>query len=68
MSEQIKIPTIDVKQYGGKQVAILNGEIVASGDTSEEVLRRAQQEHPATSRSDIHLLAVPKYLHVIYHA
>lgn len=38
-----KIPTIDVKKYGGKQIAIVDGSIIASGETTKETLERAKK-------------------------
>jgi len=66
MSTDIKIPTIDVKKYGGQQVAIVDGKIVASGQTSEEVVRKAKKDYPDRPLSDIHLLTVPKSIYTIY--
>ena len=64
----LPVPPIDVKQYGGKQVAIVDGKIVAEGRTLEEVLRKAQEEYPERPLSDIGVLAVPKTMYVIYYA
>ncbi len=61
----IKIPTIDVKKYGGLQVAIVDGKIVAQGHTWEEVLRRARTQFPDTPLSEIRVFSVPKSLYVI---
>jgi hypothetical protein len=38
--KEAKIPIIDIKKYGGKQVAIAKGKIIASGNTTEEVLKK----------------------------
>ena len=65
MSEQTKIPTIDIKKYGGKQVAIIDGEVVAEGRTAQEVIDKAKKKMPERPLSDIHVFAVPKTLHVI---
>lgn len=62
-----KIPIIDVKKYGGKQVAIFDGEIVATGRTANEVIRRAQNKFPAKPVREFLLLSVPKSVYVIYH-
>ena len=61
-------PIIDVKKYGGKQVAIVDGKIVAEGKTLEEVVRRAKNKLPTRSLSEIKIFSVPKSLAVIYHA
>src|SRR3990167_1983523 len=63
----VKIPTIDIKKYGGLQVAIVNGKIIAEGHTWEEVLQNAQKKFPKTPLSEIRVFSVPKSLHVIYY-
>lgn len=62
------LPTIDIKKYGGKQVAIVDGRIVASGHTLQEVIRRARKRVPSRPLHEIRVFAVPKSLSVIYHA
>ena len=62
-----KTPIIDVKKYGGKQVAIAGGRILASGRTLEEVIRRAKMSAPAKPLSEIRIFSVPKTLSVIYY-
>ena len=59
-------PIIDINTYGGQQVAIVDGRIVAAGTDTEEVLQAAQQEVPGATWQDILLVSVPKSLHVIY--
>jgi len=66
MSEDIKIPTIDVKKYGGKQVAIVEGEIVASGTDTAEILKEVQRKIPQATWRDILLVSVPEGLTVVY--
>ena len=60
-------PVIDVKKYGGKQVAIAGGRIISSGRTLSEVLRRAKIIAPQKPMSEIRIFSVPKTLSVIYH-
>lgn len=60
-------PIIDVKKYGGKQVAIVNGKIVASGDTAKEVLEKAQRKFPKATWRDVLIVAVPEGITVVYH-
>lgn len=60
------IPTIDIKKYGGKQVAISKGKIIASGTDTREVLRKAKLRLPQASWQDILLVSVPKGLTVVY--
>ncbi len=62
------IPTIDIKKYGGKQVAVVKGKIVASGETTKEVLNKAQRLVPKSTWEDILLISVPKGLMVVYNS
>lgn len=64
--KQFKIPTIDVKKYGGRQVAIVKGKIVASGADTKEVLKKARVALPQSHWRDILLVSVPKGLMVVY--
>ena len=59
-------PIIDVKKYGGKQVALVQGRIVASGRTTLEVLDRAKRRVAPQEDSEIWIFAVPKTLTFIY--
>lgn len=61
-----KLPIIDVKKYGGKQVAVVKGKIVASGTATESVLRKAKKAFPNAGWRDILLVSVPKGLTVVY--
>lgn len=63
-----KLPVIDIKKYGGKQVAIAEGRIIASGYTLEEVIRRARKHAPLRPLCEIKVFSVPKTLSVIYYA
>ena len=67
MKIQKKIPTIDIEKYGGKQVAILDGKVIASGRTLGEVLQKARKKAPRRPLHDIKILAVPETLTVIYY-
>lgn len=64
--KRLKIPIIDIKKYGGKQVAIVQGRIVAAGETTKEVLEKVQTKFPKISWSEILLISVPKGLTVVY--
>ena len=66
--KHIKVPVIDIKRYGGLQVAIVDGNIIAEGRTWEEVLQNAQKKFPDMPLSEIRVFSVPKSLHVIYYA
>ena len=59
-------PTIDVKKYGGKQVGILNGKIVAAGKDGHEVLSKIRKKFPAVSWREVLLVSVPKGITVVY--
>lgn len=59
--------TIDVEKYGGKQVAIVDGKIVASGEETLKVLQEAQKKYPNRPQEDIKILAVPQTTSVIYY-
>ncbi|TSC73546.1 MAG: hypothetical protein G01um101470_25 [Parcubacteria group bacterium Gr01-1014_70] len=63
---QQKIPTIDIKKYGGKQVAVVNGRIVAFGETTREVLERARKKTVHSQWKEILLITVPRGLTVVY--
>ena len=62
-----KIPPIDVKKYGGKQIAILNGRVIAFGRTLEEVIRRAKKNAPKRPLNEIKIFSVPTTLTVTFH-
>ena len=64
--KKFKTPIIDVKKYGGKQVAIVRGRIVASGRSTRAVFERAKMDVPPEYHEEIWLFAVPKGLNFIY--
>ena len=68
MKRRNKIPLIDVKKYGGKQVAIVGGKVIAVGNTLEEVILRARMRVPSRPLEEIKIFSVPKTLSVIYYA
>ena len=61
-----KIPTIDIKKYGGKQVAVVKGKIIASGETTREVLELARKKTDHSHWKEILLVTVPRGLTVVY--
>ena len=63
--KRVKMPIIDVKKYGGKQVAIVNGEIIASGNTLTEVVELARKRAPRKPLNEIRIFSVPPTLSVI---
>lgn len=48
------------QQYAGKHVALIDGKIVASGNTSMEVFEKAKKLSPDKLSEDIGLLYIPK--------
>lgn len=67
MKRNVKLPVIDVKKYGGKQVAMVDGKIVASGRTLREVIERARRVFPSKPLHEIKIFSVPQSLSVIYY-
>lgn len=67
MKKQITLPIIDVKKYGGKQVAIVNGRIVAVAQSLEEVVKKVRILMPKLPLGEIRIFSVPKTLSAIYH-
>lgn len=63
--KRVKVPVIDVKKYGGKQVAIVNGKIIASGRTLTEVVELAKKQAPHKPLNEIRVFSVPPTLSVI---
>ena len=68
MKKDNKLPIIDVKKYGGKQVAIADGRIIASGTTLKEVIAKAQKHTPKRPLHEIRIFSVPRHLSVVYYA
>lgn len=65
-NRKLPIPVIDIKKYGGRQIAITDGRVIASGLTLDEVIQRAKKVAPKKSLHEIHIFSVPKNLSVIY--
>lgn len=61
-----KIPTIDIKKYGGKEVAILDGKVIAEGKSLPEVIRYLKRRKPSQVLREVTFLRVPESLTVIY--
>jgi len=64
--KKMNTPVIDVKKYGGKQVAIVKGKIVAADTTTEKVLKSVRRKLPRAVWRDILLVAVPEGTTVVY--
>ncbi|MFO7967836.1 MAG: DUF5678 domain-containing protein [Archaeoglobaceae archaeon] len=59
----IEAPIISLeeqKKYAGKHVAIVEGEIVASGDTAKEAFQKARIKLPEKKTDEIGLMYIPK--------
>lgn len=65
--KRYKIPTINIKKYGGQQVAIVDGRVVAAGLTAKEVIEKARKRTSRKPLNEIAVFSVPKTLSVIYH-
>lgn len=61
------LPTIDVAKYGGQQVAILDGQVIASGVTLKELVARVRELVPKRPLFEVAIFSVPRSLAVIYH-
>ena len=61
-----KLPVIDVKKYGGKQIAIMDGKIVGSDEDTRVLVEEVQKKFPQATWREILLVSVPKGLTVIY--
>ena len=64
--QKTTLPIINIKKYGGKQVAVADGKIIASGMNTKEVLDKARHILPHATWRDIVLITVPKGLTVVY--
>lgn len=64
-SVQAKPLTVDIKKYGGKQIAIYKGKIVAVGETTRETLNKAALKYPNVSRVEFRIFGVPKTVYSI---
>ncbi|OIO48935.1 hypothetical protein COX74_01075 [bacterium (Candidatus Gribaldobacteria) CG_4_10_14_0_2_um_filter_41_16] len=63
---QIGKTKVNFSKYKGKEVAIVRGEIVASGSSSRVVFEIAKKIFPKVANKDIVLLSVPKERATIY--
>jgi len=59
-------PIIDIRKYGGRQVAIVKGKIIADGRDARTVLAKVKLKLPRATWRDILLISVPKGLTVVY--
>lgn len=61
-----RIPVVDFSKFRGKELAIVDGKVVASGKSSKEVFKKAKKLLPQKSTKDIVLLSVPKEKIFVY--
>jgi len=57
---------INFAKFKGKEIAVVKGEIVASGNSSKAVFEMARERFPELAAKDITLLSVPKEKATIY--
>jgi Family of unknown function (DUF5678) len=60
------LPIIDLEKYGGQQVAIVQGKIVASARDTQTLMQEVTRQIPGITWQDIILVSVPASLPVIY--
>lgn len=58
--ETPQISPEDQKKYAGKHVAIVDGKIVACGDTAKEAFQKAKKMFPEKKAEKIGLMYVPR--------
>lgn len=64
--KKMQLPIIDVKKYGGKQVAIVDGKIVGVHNDTRVLVAEVRKKFPGVSWQEILLVSVPKGLTVVY--
>ncbi len=57
---------VNFSKYKGKEVAIIKGKVVASGNSSKVVFEMARKIFPKVANKDIVLLSVPKERITVY--
>jgi len=57
---------INFAKFKGKEIAIANGKIVASGNSSKAVFEMARERFPKLATKDITILSVPEEKMAIY--
>lgn len=65
-SKKEEIPLIDWEEFRGKEIAVIEGKVVASGSSSKKVFEKAEKLFPEKSSKDITLLSVPKQKTFVY--
>ncbi len=67
MNKKKSVPVLDIKKYGGKQVALRGNKVIASGKTLAQVVARVRRLSPAGMLSEGKIFSVPQSLVAIYH-
>lgn len=65
-TQKKEIPLIDFSKFRGKEVAIVEGKIVAEGKSSKEVFKKAKKLFPKKPAKEIILLSVPREKIFVY--
>lgn len=61
-----KIPVVDFSKFRGKEVAIVDGKVIAEGISSKEAFDKAKKLFPKRLTKDIILLYVPREKVFVY--
>lgn len=65
-SKKNRIPIVDFSKFRGKEVAIVDGKVIAEGISSKEVFEKARKLFPKRLTRDIVLLSVPREKVFVY--
>lgn len=65
-SQKNKIPVVDFSKFRGKELAIVDGKVAASGRSSKEAFKKAKELFPQKATKEIVLLSVPKEKIFVY--
>ena len=55
--KRMQLPVIDIKKYGGKQVAIVAGKIVGAGDDTHALVKGVKKKFPHVTWREILLVS-----------
>lgn len=61
-----QIPLVDFSKLRGKELAVVEGKIVATGKSSKETFKKAKKLFPKKSSKEIILFSVPKEKVFVY--
>lgn len=62
-----KMPVVDWGKYRGKQIAVVNGKVIASGYRATQVFQQAKDKYPDKTGEEIILGTVPRHRIVAYY-